>query len=484
MVMSQSDFIEAAEAVRIALEWSERRSKVIQRAQNQYSALFDLINPESLVAVHLTDHFPKHGKIKSRGSVFKKKSSQLDWFPRETIHFCLNGPVGSHMLNSWDGKKFAIIIPFKAMIPRIYNLAPQDTFVVGDFVLPYGTEVLGKHDDLPKRASATIKLIPIADIEKIEAAVMRRVEEKGLPPAVINAHNWSFADMKNASRMILREAGRNIDLTWNFGEIAKSAFWKSEQHNHSLFGEVEEVSKIFSNLLQREDFSYNSSVNRTDFFSALKKRLKKVQREIKKFLLSLKGSFQREFVDALKRIDDFLKHLEGELPSLKRFHADMGELAIISDLRRANELSDVEKRWLVRENQIIEEIGESFMRGVKTSFRAELSNLQRTERRVYQKFQELDGRLVDISQVKSLLMINGLREKLRVQEAFLVKQVPAVITQFRKKELNLDKNHAGKLLEHTSYYLKSALAALEEREQALQSRLSFDEKRKAASHWQ
>ena len=186
----------------------------------------------------------------------------------------------------------------------------------------------------------------------------------------------------------------------------------------------------------------------------------------------------------IERIDDFLKHLEGELPSLKRFHADMGELAIISDLRRANELSDVEKRWLVRENQIIEEIGESFMRGVKTSFRAELSNLQRTERRVYQKFQELDGRLVDISQVKSLLMINGLREKLRVQEAFLVKQVPAVITQFRKKELNLDKNHAGKLLEHTSYYLKSALAALEEIEQALQSRLSFDEKRKAASHWQ
>jgi len=116
--------------------WEDKRAKNLLKAQKQSLVLKDRINMKYIVAVHLTNYFPKNGTIKTSGQHKIDYMGMQVKFPRHSIHFALNGPVGSHMYGNWDGAKYAILVPLNKIASRIVVLNPVDTWVVGELKLP------------------------------------------------------------------------------------------------------------------------------------------------------------------------------------------------------------------------------------------------------------------------------------------------------------------------------------------------------------
>lgn len=104
------------------------------------------MNPElrtvfqKVIAIHLTNYFPKNGIIKTKFFTAPKT-----WFI-DTIHFTLNQPLydlktgtDQEGLN-WDSLKFAVLVPFG----KLYDIAGkglqcfgrEDTFFAGNITLP------------------------------------------------------------------------------------------------------------------------------------------------------------------------------------------------------------------------------------------------------------------------------------------------------------------------------------------------------------
>ena len=110
---------------------------------------------ESIVLVHKTDYIPHGSKIRSNreakaiaGTIDAKFNDGSDYkidvpSKRRTVHFSMNGEVGSHSYGNWDSKKYAIIIPFND-IPK-ENIAaanPEDTWTKDSVRLTVNTWIL------------------------------------------------------------------------------------------------------------------------------------------------------------------------------------------------------------------------------------------------------------------------------------------------------------------------------------------------------
>lgn len=110
---------------------------------------------ESIVLVHKTDYIPHGSKIRSNreakviaGTIDAKFNDGSDYkidvpSKRRTVHFSMNGEVGSHSYGNWDNKKYAIIIPFND-IPKenIASANPEDTWTKDSVRLTANTWIL------------------------------------------------------------------------------------------------------------------------------------------------------------------------------------------------------------------------------------------------------------------------------------------------------------------------------------------------------
>lgn len=110
---------------------------------------------ESIVLVHKTDYIPHSSKIRSNreakaiaGTEEIKFNDGSDYkidvpSKRRTVHFSMNGEVGSHLYGNWDSKKYAIIIPFND-IPKenIAAVNPEDTWTKDSVRLTVNTWIL------------------------------------------------------------------------------------------------------------------------------------------------------------------------------------------------------------------------------------------------------------------------------------------------------------------------------------------------------
>lgn len=107
----------------------------------------DLLN--SLPAIHLTNHFPNEGKmIAGAYGLIEDTAKEEPPSFRPTLHFSLGSPVQSvskeGTIYSWGSKKYAIILPLRQLFEsnQLININCDDTFILGDFVLPKGSYVL------------------------------------------------------------------------------------------------------------------------------------------------------------------------------------------------------------------------------------------------------------------------------------------------------------------------------------------------------
>lgn len=89
------------------------------------------------IAVHATDILPKNG-VMVPGSLqyLKNKEGILEEFSRETyrqtLHWSLNQIAPQHEGGNWSQRKMAILTPLNTLSAQLVNIAPLDTFVLGE----------------------------------------------------------------------------------------------------------------------------------------------------------------------------------------------------------------------------------------------------------------------------------------------------------------------------------------------------------------
>ena len=101
-----------------------------------------------LIAIHLTNYFPKNGIIKTR--FFTEPKTWL----RDTLHFSTNEPVEDISSfssikkggSSWKIRNFAILIPFDRLYQshpgKLQTLSGKDTFFIGNITIPKGSTII------------------------------------------------------------------------------------------------------------------------------------------------------------------------------------------------------------------------------------------------------------------------------------------------------------------------------------------------------
>lgn len=94
---------------------------------------------EDFILVHKTNYSPTNDEVKSNkmSGVKTKYSIQFDdeefsyefFKGRNTVHLCQNGEVTSHEYGNFDGRKYAVLIPFKSLKrDNLVSFRPEDTF--------------------------------------------------------------------------------------------------------------------------------------------------------------------------------------------------------------------------------------------------------------------------------------------------------------------------------------------------------------------
>ena len=99
----------------------------------------DFDKDEDFILVHKTNYSPTDDEVKSNkmAGVKTKYSIQFDdeefsyefFKGRNTVHLCQNGEVTSHEYGNFDGRKYAVLIPFKGLKrDNLVSFRPEDTF--------------------------------------------------------------------------------------------------------------------------------------------------------------------------------------------------------------------------------------------------------------------------------------------------------------------------------------------------------------------
>jgi hypothetical protein len=174
-------------------------------------------------------------------------------FPRETIHFSFNGPVGGHMYGNWDDTKFAILVPVPSIIDRIVNISPQDAFILGELKLPKGSEIVGRSKDMSGKDFGNAKPIFIDDTEKPHEAAIKRIKEKGYVPMRIGMWSWVRPVHDSDADEMIAFFDICVSDSWawtaSFSELAKKLGKDFGSHTDTTFGQIERTSHYLIGMM-------------------------------------------------------------------------------------------------------------------------------------------------------------------------------------------------------------------------------------------
>lgn len=211
--------------------------------RNHYTSTKDFI------LVHKTNYPPQNDTIKTAKSAGAKNRFEIELdgqtyelevpFERETIHFAVNGEVGSHTLGNWDSMKYAILIPFTD-IPKeqVVNANTVDTFTYGDVSIPPTGYIL-----CPAKEVEELKLQnPSANIigyegDKVLGHPSLIIQQLGYQIEECGEHDWYDRNSGQQFAQIVQEDG----YYWSRHTGSK---FERDQNRNTLANEVIEVLKL------------------------------------------------------------------------------------------------------------------------------------------------------------------------------------------------------------------------------------------------
>ncbi|MFC1675043.1 L,D-transpeptidase family protein, partial [Candidatus Omnitrophota bacterium] len=158
------------------------------------------LSATDLILVHKTNYLPRNGKILTT-------SNAIGWGGRDTVHFCLNGPVGSHFWGNWDDASYIVLIPlYKVPKQKVENNLPADTYLLGDVELPEGALVLGMRGT-PQPTPQDLGRAKYYEIEPTEEAINKVIADLGYTPMRVGKEFW-VGEFNMNKKYISEEFGR------------------------------------------------------------------------------------------------------------------------------------------------------------------------------------------------------------------------------------------------------------------------------------
>ena len=184
---------------------------------------------------------------------------------RKTLHFCINGLVGSHMYGDFSSRPFIIIEPLKYHIedPRLLSLRPEDTFFKGDIqlsneaVIIIRSEVYEMIKDSEKYKSELSKykiVLYHGDDEVI--AVNKTLNNLGYDAFVISGHGYSNLPYAEASICKMNSFIYEYAKSHN---ISSDPHFYSDERYESIEQSSEESELISKNIIQIMTSQLNKS---------------------------------------------------------------------------------------------------------------------------------------------------------------------------------------------------------------------------------
>lgn len=189
----------------------------------------DKMRPDKLLLVHLTDHLPKDGVIKSVKEATRDENGISQY--RDTIHFALNHAVYAHKAGNWNDKKVAILAPFTkqyASKDDVVGGEIKDFFIKKQVELPEGTVIVRHNSTVPK---GKLKVVDPKDIEEFK-------ETKGLRVLETSESVHSVADSV-VEMMGYTNLNQGLEIGDAWEEFCKENDLESCKHTTSVYGRSE-----------------------------------------------------------------------------------------------------------------------------------------------------------------------------------------------------------------------------------------------------
>ncbi len=421
--LTEAELADAAQAAERVQEWEEKRLELLKKSREQRFALKNRMNMQNMVAVHLTNYFPKGGVIKTTGNFVVEDEGIKFRSPTHTIHFALNGPVGSHGSGNWEGSKYAIIIPLNKIARRIVTLNPVDTWMVGNLSLPRGTVILAHKEDLKRKNPGNAKIIPIEG--DIFQSIREQISQMGLPVATISGWGWDFEAENHelASRLIMGGLNPLIGFdNGDFTDFTEKLGYDKNFHKSSFFFDID---RFFESITLNLPGSFKKG-------SKVKLSVKSVENSLKKAddLLEKLENFhskrEKKGFSAMEKsaLDKIKKSLEHCVTELKLYvhKAERANSAFGRIIESTEDLTDDEKKWLIREFIIVKKIKDAVGKHDGDELNSLMKKIGRVERRTYRKYKQLKERLDGLSHDSNFPVdIGDLHQELDVYEAYLAK---------------------------------------------------------------
>ena len=228
---------------------------------------------ESIVLVHKTDYIPHSSKIRSNrdakaiaGTIETKFNDGSDYkidvpSKRRTVHFSMNGEVGSHSYGNWDSKKYAIIIPFND-IPK-ENIAaanPEDTWTKDSVRLTVNTWILcpkGEKEQIQEE-NPNINIIEYEG-ECVSGYVNSFVTNLGYRYEEVGVHSWND---EKSSEEICRTISNN-------GFRRDIHYYSKESNTEDSFQNIDIATILAELLVQKYYFKnyddFKNMIAKTEF---------------------------------------------------------------------------------------------------------------------------------------------------------------------------------------------------------------------------
>lgn len=297
---------------------------VIQQYMEAQRSFRNGINPRTLIAVHLTRYLPEKGYIRTMGQM-QEINERLN-FPRETIHFSLNGPVTDIPFGgSWSDTKYAILIPMEKVFDRFINLSPQDAFVFGQLEIPKGSWFMVPHPNQGQSRESLVLFYkehaPNAEIdfreegEDIREHAYRVIAAMGYSPMEMGMHMWARPATANASAAIraLLQNRPGAVFSDSYKRFADEMQKEVILHQNTFWANIENLVAVrVINRLNKEEHLQKFRgddgtlrLNRLkEDIESIKNSIMNVYRELREKCKHMKN---RDELQAYLRIANFLK---------------------------------------------------------------------------------------------------------------------------------------------------------------------------------
>lgn len=259
-----------------------------------------------LIAVHLTDTFPEDGILRTR---FSYDPSII----RDTIHFSINGSVGSHMYGNWDNKRYAILVPLERIKDRIVNYNPVDTFILGDLELSESSWILSNFlgfdkEKLERSGNATCGIVsnspPIKYYTKDSYSGKLKEQVRG-----------TYGFRKGIYEAIINEGYCPMEVgMWNWvgwgpetvkvhNEFARENGWEYGKHDGHWTEELEKITQNFVGLEKaipnEEDREIEYRGRKMRMQDYLQEELAQIMEKAERFINEYGDSIPGKYTDLL-----------------------------------------------------------------------------------------------------------------------------------------------------------------------------------------